>query len=111
MSTTTAPTSARLTTARPRRHLLARVLVFSLCVTTTAALVAVLVHAVALSDMRYMVVFIYARWFAIFGLIGVAVALRISPGIRAPAAVRTPLTVLFLTVESIAIDVISAYAL
>lgn len=86
------------------------VVLCSLLVTTSAALVA-LVVAVPL-DVDWSVAFVIARWLFVAALLMTPlvhqVVMRLGGAWRMPWVLQTPATALVLTVESILLDILSA---
>lgn len=107
-ATTTLDAALPRPTSRARR--VSDVVACSLVVTALAALAGLAVAAA--TDVHWNYAFVIARWICIFTLILVAVASQVSERTgrtwRAPWVLRTPATVLLLTVESIAFDIVSA---
>jgi hypothetical protein len=99
-------------TVRPRTFSrgLRDVVLCSLLVTTSAALVA-LVVAVPL-DVDWSVVFVIARWLFVAALLMTPLVhqavMRLGGAWRMPWVLQTPATALVLTVESILLDILSA---
>lgn len=92
-------------------HGLRSVIACSLLVTAAAALVATLVSAAA-PELRWSVAFVVARWLCVAALLVTPVVhqlvVRLGGSWRMPWVLRTPATALLLTVESIALDILSA---
>lgn len=86
------------------------VVLCSLLVTATAALVALVVHLGA--DVRWSLAFVVARWCFVAALLVTPLvhqaATRLGATWRMPWVLQTPATALLLTGESIAFDVVSA---
>lgn len=110
--TSPALTSDALPTERTRTRWQAvrDVLVFSLSVTTAAALVAGVV-ALA-SDTRFLLAFVILRWCLVAVLLATPLihqaSMRLGATWRLPWALRTPATALLLTCEFICFDIVSA---
>jgi hypothetical protein len=109
---TQATTTLDVTLPRPRTRSrrIGEVVACALLVTALAALVGL---AVAIpTEVRWNYAFVIARWICIFTMILVAVASQVAERTgrswRAPWVFRTPATVLLLTCESIAFDIVSA---
>ena len=92
------------------RHRARLVVTCSLLVTACAAAVAV--AAASVTDVRWNVVFVIARWLVVAALLATPlvhqVAVRLGAGWRMPWVLQTPATALLLTCESIALDIVSA---
>ncbi len=100
---------SNLTGSRTRMQALRTVLLTSLAVTATCAPVALAVTAV--SGGRFLTAFVVLRWLVVLVLLLTPIAYRtvfVRAGWNLPYVMQTPLTALFLTCESIAVDIISA---
>ena len=86
------------------------VVLCSLAVTATAALVALAVHLG--SDVRWSLAFVIARWIFVAALLVTPIvhqaATHLGATWRMPWVLQTPATALLLTCESIAFDIVSA---
>ena len=87
------------------------VLVFSLAVSASAALVALALWAT--TEVRFNLAFVYLRWGMVAVLFSTPLLhqllVRVRPGAPGlPLVLRTPATALVLTVESIGFDILSA---
>lgn len=96
----------RIRPAPPPRPDLRHIVAFSLLATTFAAIVALIVHYGF--DGSFLVPFIVLRWCVVFTLCGTVAIAWLLPRLPLPGVLRTPLTPLLLTCESIAIDILGA---
>ena len=82
----------------------------SLLVTTTAALVALVLMIVA--DARWSLAFVITRWIFVAALLVTPLIHQLTSRLgatwRMPWVLQTPATALLLTIESIALDILSA---
>jgi hypothetical protein len=92
--------------APPPRPRLAHVVAFSIAATTIAAIVTITLHVVASTP--FLVPFIVLRWCVVFALCGTVAVTWLAPRLPLPGVLRTPLTPLLLTCESILIDIVGA---
>lgn len=84
-------------------------LTVSLCVTAASGVVAWALWLLAESD--FMLAFLYLRWGLVALLLATPLAWQLlgaRMGVGLPYALRTPLTALLLTCESIVVDIASA---
>ena len=96
-----------LATQPSRVRIFATLLLTSLCVALGAAAVAALVSGVANTD--FLLSFVYLRWLAVLLLLLIPIGWRRYSNRFSwtlPYVLRTPLTALFLTCESILVDII-----
>jgi hypothetical protein len=77
-----------------------------LAITTCSGLVALAVHASSGSD--FLVTFVVLRWVAVAVLLVTPLIRYVRPDVVLSGPLRTPLTALFLTTESILVDIVSA---
>lgn len=82
------------------------IVLFSLAVTTTCGLIALALYS--MTSARFILSFILLRWSVIAVLILAPIIGKLFPSLGMPAVLRTPLTVLVLTCESILVDIIGA---
>lgn len=93
-------------TSTPRRTLLP-IVALSLSITTAAGLLALGVHTTL--ERPFLVTFVILRWAAVALLLATPLLRYRRPSIMLPAPLRTPLTALLLTIESVLVDIASAH--
>ncbi len=92
--------------APPPRPQFGHVVAFSLAATSIAAVVTVALHLLA--GTPFLVPFILLRWCVVFVLCGTVAIAWLAPRLPLPGVLRTPLTPLLLTCESIVIDIVGS---
>ncbi len=100
---------SNLTAGRSRAEAVRTVLLTSLAVTTLCAPIAGVIAAA--TPARFLTAFVVLRWMVVLVLLLTPLAYRIvwvRRGWTLPYAMQTPLTALFLTCESILVDILSA---
>lgn len=82
------------------------IVLFSLAATTTSGIIALALYLA--TGLGFIVPFIVLRWCVIALLVAAPIVSRVFPALRIPAVLRTPITVLVLTCESIVVDIVGA---
>lgn len=102
-------TGNNLTAGRTPGEAARTLIATSLAVTAACAVVAA--GASAVTETRFLLAFVLLRWSVVFVLLATPLlhqVLRRWTSVQLPYVMRTPLTALLLTCESIVVDIISA---
>lgn len=106
---TTPSTGSNFTAGRSRREAFRTVLLTSLAVTATCAPIAGIIALAA--QQRFLTAFVILRWMVVLVLLLTPLLYRtlfVRRSWSLPYVMQTPLTALFLTCESIVVDILSA---